>query len=153
MNNVKIKFRNGKITGLRPLIPNDKPKKFLEKITGLKYGNRKDDIYPQTVGLITAFMCNHSPDDEQTPVVFATAQMVIGKWLSEKTGGTVCITDEDGLLVYSPNPEGHFIVDCQIITDGIIKGNWDYSKAVKRVKTIDEPQMKDPGHNNSINNN
>ena len=73
MNNVKIKFKNGKITCLKPLNPNNKPQKYLEQITGLKYGSKNKDLYAQTVGMITSYICCHSPQDSKTPKVLISA--------------------------------------------------------------------------------
>ena len=141
MKQVIIKLQNGEIINAKPLTTNNKPRHYLEKITGLKYSGN-GDIYPQTVGVLNAYMCNHSPENDEAAYVFAAAQMVIVKDLAAKSGGHVFSVEDDKFIVYVPCASGHYIIDGARIIDGIIEGIWSYEHAFQSVETIGESPKK-----------
>ena len=130
----RIKIGDQLILTIRPVTPSDEPKKFLEEITGLTYADDSKDTYAQTVGVVSAYMCIHAPNNPNTIKVMTAAQLVVGAFLAEKTGGDLCKTSEGEFLVYVPSSNGHYIIDCGGVKDSVISGSWAYDDAILSVE-------------------
>jgi hypothetical protein len=139
----RIKVGDKLILTIRPVTPNDEPKKFLEEISGLKYADNSKDTYAQTVGVVSSYMCSHEPSDVNAKKVFTAAKLIVGEYLAERTGGDFCKTHEGEFLIYVPCPEGHYIIDCSGISESIIDGSWTYSDSIIPVETLSDAPKAD----------
>jgi len=143
--NTKIKFEDGTIKTIKMVVLDvSLPKNFLEEKTGLIYG--RGDFYSQTIGILEAWKCCHSPDHEDTSDIIETASFIIAHGLEEKTGGYTVVTDDNvnELLVYVPNEKSPFIIAIDEMMPEILAGNYDYSSFIKSVKIVSgKPSVND----------
>lgn len=141
MNDTKIEFGNGTIKKIKMVVVDvSLPKKFLEERTGLIYGN--GDFYAQTIGMLEAWKCSHSPDHQEANDIIAAAAVIIAHGLEEKTGGYTVVTDDEKneLLVYVPSSKESFIIAIDEMMPEILQHNYDYSSFIKSVRIVSGKQ-------------
>lgn len=133
---VRIKFADGSTRKIILTEVNEKPQEFLEKKTGLIYG--QGDFYSQTIGILYSWICKHGPDDKFSQEVVAAAEMVIMRGLSEMTGGYAALDDEnEEFLVYVPSSKGDYVILISKLMDKIIKeGEFSYVDEVLSVTKV-----------------